>query len=114
SRGFDVATIPHKVNELTRNMNPIKLREYLAAGLPVVATPLPEVRAYEPEVRTAEGVNAWIAALEGAVADRSPEQDRRRSALVASEGWAVRVAAIAQELDKLQGKARSRPPMNSA
>lgn len=98
SRGFDVATIPHKINELTRNMNPIKLREYLAAGLPVVSTPLPEVKVYEPEVRLAAGVDAWLAALEQAVADRSPEKDRQRSALVASEGWAVRVQTIAQEL----------------
>jgi hypothetical protein len=110
SRGFDVATVPHKINELTRNMNPIKLREYLAAGLPVVSTPLPEVRVYEPEVRLAAGVDGWIAALEKAIADRSPENDRRRSAMVASEGWAVRVQTIGKELEKLQplGKGRSR------
>lgn len=110
SRGFDVATIPHKINELTRNMNPIKLREYLAAGLPVVSTPLPEVRVYEPEVRVAEGADGWVAALEKAIADRSPENDRRRSALVASEGWAVRVQAITDALSTLDKKA----PIESA
>ncbi|HYT90478.1 MAG TPA: glycosyltransferase, partial [Gemmataceae bacterium] len=104
SRGFDVATIPHKINELTRNMNPIKLREYLAAGLPVVSTPLPEVRVYEPEVRLAQGVEGWIAALEKAIADRSPENDQRRAALVASEGWAVRVRTIAEEMARLDAE----------
>jgi glycosyltransferase involved in cell wall biosynthesis len=106
SRGFAVATVPHKINELTRNMNPIKLREYLAAGLPVVSTPLPEVRCYEPEVRLAEGVDAWVAALEKAVADRSLENDLRRSALVSSEGWAVRVATIAEEIRKVDAVGR--------
>jgi Glycosyl transferases group 1 len=42
-KGLDVALIPHKVNELTRHMNPIKLREYLSAGLQIVSTDLPEM-----------------------------------------------------------------------
>jgi glycosyltransferase involved in cell wall biosynthesis len=108
SRGFNVATIPHKINDLTRNMNPIKLREYLAAGLPVVSTPLPEVKVYEPEVRIAEGADGWVAALEKAVADRSPENDRRRSAMVAAEGWPVRVRTICDELVRLDAVAPPR------
>jgi glycosyltransferase involved in cell wall biosynthesis len=43
-RAFDVALNPFKVNELTLNANPLKVREYLAAGLPVVSTDIPEVR----------------------------------------------------------------------
>jgi len=42
-KAFDVALMPFKWNELTLNANPLKVREYLAAGLPVVSTPLPEV-----------------------------------------------------------------------
>ena len=37
-KAFDVALCPFVLNELTRNVNPIKLREYLSAGLPVVST----------------------------------------------------------------------------
>lgn len=107
-RGFDVAMIPHKINELTLNMNPIKLREYLAAGLPVVSTPLPEVMGYQPGVRIAQGVDGWVAALEQAIADRSEDADRRRSALVADEDWSVRVQTIVQELDKVAGPAEIR------
>lgn len=43
-RGFDVAINPFVVNELTLAANPLKVREYLAAGLPVVSTDIPEVR----------------------------------------------------------------------
>jgi glycosyltransferase involved in cell wall biosynthesis len=42
-KAFDVALNPFKWNELTLNANPLKVREYLAAGLPCVSTPLPEV-----------------------------------------------------------------------
>ncbi|MGD1096490.1 MAG: glycosyltransferase [Bryobacteraceae bacterium] len=38
-KAFDIAILPFVVNELTLAANPLKLREYLAAGLPVVATP---------------------------------------------------------------------------
>ena len=43
---FDCCLIPFIQDRLTEAVNPIKLREYLAAGRPVVATPLPEVAAY--------------------------------------------------------------------
>jgi glycosyltransferase involved in cell wall biosynthesis len=112
SRGFDVAIIPHKITELTRNMNPIKLREYLAAGLPVVSSPLPEVRAYEPEVRVASGVEGWIAELERAIADRSKSADRKRSALVAGADWSVRVDAIVRAIEALPASPRRRSVRN--
>jgi glycosyltransferase involved in cell wall biosynthesis len=43
-KGFDIALNPFIINELTLAANPLKVREYLAAGLQVVSTDLPEVR----------------------------------------------------------------------
>ncbi len=42
---FDVASCRTWRRRLTERINPLKLREYLAAGVPVVATPLPEAAA---------------------------------------------------------------------
>lgn len=42
-KAFDVAVNPFRLNELTLNANPLKVREYLAAGLPVVSSAIPEV-----------------------------------------------------------------------
>ena len=44
---FDVTLIPFKINELIKSVNPIKFYEYLAAGKPVISTPLPEIIRYK-------------------------------------------------------------------
>src|SRR5262249_55425523 len=41
-KAFDAALLPFVINELTLAANPLKLREYLAAGLPVIASAIPE------------------------------------------------------------------------
>lgn len=43
-KAFDVALNPFEINELTLAANPLKVREYLAAGLQVVSTDIPEIR----------------------------------------------------------------------
>ncbi len=84
---FDLAIVPFRESELTRNVNPIKLREYLAAGLGVVSTPLPESRVYEPEVTIASDAGAFADACVAA-ANRATRADRiRRARLVADETW---------------------------
>ncbi|MCU0606101.1 MAG: glycosyltransferase [Candidatus Edwardsbacteria bacterium] len=91
---FDVALIPMKLNELTRSVNPLKLREYLAAGVPVVSAPLPEVGPYGDVVRFAATAQDYITAIEELL-----QQDRAAiaptlSARVAGESWDARTAEI--------------------
>jgi glycosyltransferase involved in cell wall biosynthesis len=85
--GLDVALIPHKVNELTRHMNPIKLREYLSAGLPIVATDLPELRQFPDHCRVAESPEQFEAAIRAAMVPESPEVRRRRSDSMRAQTW---------------------------
>jgi Glycosyltransferase len=49
ARYFDVATIPFIVNDLTNCVSPVKFFEYQALGLPVVSTPIEEMKAYNSE-----------------------------------------------------------------
>jgi hypothetical protein len=97
---FDVGLIPFKISELTRAVNPIKLREYLAAGLPVVSTPLPEVLGYRGAVEAADTPDTFVAALEAARAAGS-EARRRRSDSMARETWPQKLTLICERLENI-------------
>jgi glycosyltransferase involved in cell wall biosynthesis len=86
-KALAVGLIPFVINEMTLHINPIKLREYLSAGLPVVSTGLPEVRRYGSSVRLGETPEAFVRQVELACAEDSPEQRRARSAALKDETW---------------------------
>lgn len=93
-RGFDVGVIPFRMNELTVRANPLKLREYLAAGLPVVSTPLPEVMRYKHLVYLADGVETYLAKIEVALEKQSEEVVCRRTNVMQRESWEARVSEL--------------------
>ncbi len=101
-RGFDVGIIPFRTSDLTLRANPLKLREYLAAGLPVVSTPMPEVARYRPFVHLADGATDFIRALTTALGERSPDLDRTRALAMESESWETRVAEIERHISRGQ------------
>jgi glycosyltransferase involved in cell wall biosynthesis len=96
---FRVGLIPFVNNELTTAVNPIKLREYLSAGLPVVATALPEIEllADNPRLRTGttpaqhiEGIQHFLHSGEG------PEIRKAAAESMISESWQGRCAEMAR------------------
>ncbi|KEQ52429.1 UDP-galactopyranose mutase [Sphingobium chlorophenolicum] len=69
--GWDVALMPFAINDATRFISPTKTPEYLAAGRPVVSTPIADVvRQYGQieAVRVAEPGDAFIRACDEALA----------------------------------------------
>ena len=75
---FDVGVIPFLNNEFNRQCNPVKLKEYLALGFPVVATDLPAYRPYAGLVATAGTHDQFLAALNRALVKDDPAAARRR------------------------------------
>ncbi len=92
-RQFDVGLIPFRINELTLAVNPIKLREYLAAGLPVVSTPLPEARLYEHLIEIAGTADEFVTAVETCLG-ADPAGRARRAAAMVAETWPEKVEQI--------------------
>ncbi len=110
-KGMAVGLIPHQVNDLTRHMNPIKLREYLSAGLPVVSTALPEVAYYGDLCFVAETYEAFEAGILAALAQETPQTRRLRSERMKSETWENKVAELSRIVQKTEDEktAASRP-----
>jgi glycosyltransferase involved in cell wall biosynthesis len=96
-KAFDVALLPFIKNELTENANPLKLREYLAAGLPVVATDIPEARALEKHGVMLARTPADFPPLVGKALERCGPS-RARSDSMAHESWDDKVAEIEERL----------------
>jgi glycosyltransferase involved in cell wall biosynthesis len=87
-KGFDVAVNPFTINELTLNANPLKVREYLAAGLPVISTAIPEVEVLGT-CRIGHDAAGFIAEIEAALKNPGPSVEQ--SEAVRAESWEARV-----------------------
>lgn len=98
---FDVGIIPYRIDDRMPFVNPLKLREYLAAGLPVVSTPVPEVEKFSPFAHIARTPDEFVAAVETALADTTTRA--QRSAAMHSETWAARVAQVVATIDDVLG-----------
>src|SRR5262249_30538860 len=99
-RGAQAALIPYRASALTASIFPMKVYEYLAAGLPVVATPLPALEGVA-EIAIAADAPATVAALERAVADDDDAARAARSAAAAAHSWDTRLTEIAAAIAAL-------------
>jgi glycosyltransferase involved in cell wall biosynthesis len=98
---FDTAILPFRLDGSTRYISPTKTPEYLAAGLPVVSTPILDVvRDYADRglVEVAMGVDAFVEACAHALATRGhPERLARVDAALSRTSWEdtwARMAAL--------------------
>ena len=93
-KGFDVATVPFVVHDVTLRASPVKFYEYLASGVPIVATRLPDLARFEGTAELYVGYEEFMAALDRAVADRSAETRAARIREAKENSWAARFARI--------------------
>ncbi len=96
-RGGDIGLIPYKINDLTRSVFPMKVYEYLAAGLPVLATPLPALNGVDG-IEIVAGPEALVEVVEREIASDGPERRRRRSEAARSHSWEARIEEIERAL----------------
>jgi glycosyltransferase involved in cell wall biosynthesis len=107
-KAFDVAILPFLVNELTIAANPLKLREYLAAGLPVVATPLPEIQRLGHLVQLARSPAEYLAQLETLLQAGNHGPSLARSLSMDTESWDGKVEQLSALIQGLTTPATAR------
>lgn len=92
---FDVGIMNWKMTEWIRHCNPVKTKEYLSLGLPVVSVPIEEIELYFSDVvEIASDGPEFLAAIHRALAEDSPERRRIRQDKVREESWKNRVEEI--------------------
>jgi glycosyltransferase involved in cell wall biosynthesis len=97
-RRFDAAILPFVINELTLNANPLKLREYLAAGLSVVSTPIPEVRELGSLVRIGSTCADFIDHLDCVLSQENSGTRLAVSLEMNRESWDERVEEMSRAI----------------
>lgn len=102
---FDVGVIPVRTGAFSHGNSFLKLADYLASGLPVVASDVPDTAAaaaLAPEaVTVATGTDAWLAALDAALAGTTTDEVRRaRQLLLRERTNERRVAALVAALEE--------------
>jgi glycosyltransferase involved in cell wall biosynthesis len=98
-RGAQAAIIPYLLNQLTASIFPMKIYEYLAAGLPVVATPLPSLAGVEG-ISFAASASETATSLAKALSEDGPELRAARAALANGHSWEGRMREIADVIDR--------------
>lgn len=105
--GWDVCLLPFAINEATRFISPTKTLEYLAAGRPVVSTPIRDVvTPYSGVVSIADTRQGFVEACESALAETGEEHAQLqalRAAVLARTSWedtAARMADLVEAEDR--------------
>lgn len=108
-KGFNVALIPYVVNQFTDSVYSCKLNEYLAMGVPVVATDMREIRRFIEEhgavVEIGRDTTDFIDKVILSLDESSSPKQQMRVAVAKSNGWDQRFAEISRVIDlHLSGK----------
>ena len=95
AKSFDVCLMPFALNEATEFINPTKTLEYMAAGKPIVSTPIADVvHHFTPVVKVARSHDGFAAAVRAAVACPEPELVARGIGMAKDHAWESIVAKM--------------------
>jgi glycosyltransferase involved in cell wall biosynthesis len=108
-KGFDVCLMAYPdIQNVLHSESPLKMYEYLAAGKPVVSTPLPLISHLGDVIGFARDEEEWVGAIERAMRENTPAKVEQRQALARENTWDQRAAFIADKLaEELARGARS-------
>jgi glycosyltransferase involved in cell wall biosynthesis len=101
--GWDVALMPFAMNESTKYISPTKTPEYLAAGLPVVSTPIRDVvRPYGEQglVQIASTAGEFVAACEKALEENMFDRLQKADEFLSHNSWDKTFGEMSRLIDE--------------
>jgi glycosyltransferase involved in cell wall biosynthesis len=98
-RHFDLAMMPHVANEVSNNMNPLKLYLYFCLHVPIITTAVANIEEIAPYSIVADGHEDFLEKLTVALAGGGPKIDpERRSEIIDSVSWRSRLEPILRDM----------------
>ncbi|GAB3177191.1 glycosyltransferase [Telluribacter humicola] len=113
---FNIGLIPFVKNEQTEAIYPMKINEYLAAGLPVVSTDFAPLTAFKEVVAVTATGEDFIAAVQEALQNKSEKDEQKRIELARQHSWQERANELEAIIDKVVHTqiGRQKPALSSA
>jgi len=106
-QAFDVGLVPHLSNRMTERMNPLKVYNYFASGLPVVSSEIGNLPDFGADLRTATDAEGFIREIRAAVSSSVDTSSSEWQRTMDSIAWDTRVASILTIMDRsLRGDVR--------
>ena len=95
---LDVMLLPLRQSKWAEAVNPLKLKEYLALGKPVVSTSFPELNKYKDVVYNADAPDAFAECIKTAISQDNQDLINKRKAKVRDASWDSKAAIVLKEL----------------
>lgn len=100
-RQFDLGLIPFEKNDFTKNIYPLKINEYLAAGIPVVSTDFADLSDFENAAIITKTHQAFVDAIASEIKDDSVEKMEVRIKVAEANDWSSRASKVKCLIEKL-------------
>lgn len=100
-QNLDVGLVCYRMLRWTIAGYPLKMLEYLACGLPVVASDLPAVRQFEGVIAISKSADEWEAAIAAALAGQGRGAPADRQAVARANSWDARAAQLSSLLQEM-------------
>lgn len=101
SQHWQASLLPFRDNDQIRSCDPLKLREYLAAGRPIVATPFPAAKRFSRHILFEETAERYADAIRSTLND-TPDAAMARREAVKDQTWEARAHEVSILIEALQ------------
>ena len=103
AEGWHICMLPYKINKLTNAIQPLKIKEYLATGKPVISTPIKEAIALKDLVYIADSVKEWEECIQKLISKNTANPDGKIDAYLQEETWGKKADIFFKLCEDLRG-----------
>jgi glycosyltransferase involved in cell wall biosynthesis len=101
-KNFSVAIIPYVNDKLTSGIYPMKINEYLAAGLPVISTRFGDMTDFEAVIKLADTKEAFLENVITEINSNSPENQQARIKVAEENTWVKRAEELSAAIEQTE------------